>query len=70
MTYLLDINVLLAYAYSEHIFHSRVAHWITSLESKREHSKFATCAIVDLGFIRIAGRESGPAENEAAHTPQ
>ena len=57
--YLLDINVLLAFAYDEQVAHERVAHWIKQVkETESERPAFATCSIVDLGFIRIA---SGPA---------
>jgi predicted nucleic acid-binding protein len=57
--YLLDINVLLAFAYDEQVAHYRVAHWIKHVkETESERPTFATCSIVDLGFIRIA---SGPA---------
>ena len=66
MTYLLDVNVLLAYRYSEHVFHSRVVRWITSLESRSEPPRFATCSIVDLGFIRIASGNTGLAASLSA----
>ena len=57
--YLLDINVLLAFAYDEQVAHERVVSWIRLLkDSEPEPPTFATCSIVDLGFIRIA---SGPA---------
>jgi predicted nucleic acid-binding protein len=57
--YLLDINVLLAFAYDAQVSHQRVSRWIKHIEdAESEGPRFATCSIVDLGFIRIA---SGPA---------
>jgi predicted nucleic acid-binding protein len=62
--YLLDINVLLAFWYKEHVGYSRVTRWIKHVKyAESEHSTFATCAIVDLGFIRIASGKSRLAEN-------
>lgn len=62
--YLLDINVLLAFAYDEHVFHPRVSRWIKHVESEKATTPcFATCSITELGFIRIAGRRHGLAEN-------
>ena len=66
MTYLLDVNVLLAYHYSAHVFHRRALDWMTSLESRGDLSRFASCSIVDLGFIRIASGKSSLAANVAA----
>jgi predicted nucleic acid-binding protein len=62
--YLLDINVLLAFVYDEHVFHHRVSRWIKHVESEKSPiPRFATCSITELGFIRIAGRKAGLAEN-------
>ena len=64
MMYLLDINVLLAFAYDEQVSHQRVARWIRHIEStETEGPRFATCSIVDLGFIRIASGGAGLAES-------
>ena len=49
MTYLLDVNVLVALGFQQHEFHDRVAHWI----KKTSLQRFATCAITELGFVRI-----------------
>lgn len=46
---LLDVNVLLALGWKEHEAHSRV---ITRLDASQA---WATCAIVQLGFIRLSG---------------
>lgn len=64
--YLLDINVLLGYAYKQQVSHSRVARWINHIERTQPEERFATCSIVELGFIRIASGKSGLAENLAA----
>jgi predicted nucleic acid-binding protein len=51
--YLLDINALLALVFVEHEFHVRVGDWIGKLLIDAD-SKLATCAITELGFVRIA----------------
>jgi len=62
--YLLDINVLLAFAYDEQGSHQRVTRWIRHIDgTEPELPRFATCSIVDLGFIRIASGGAGLAEN-------
>jgi toxin-antitoxin system PIN domain toxin len=50
MSYLLDVNALLALGLQQHEFHQRVAEWL-----KRERfPEIATCALTELGFVRIA----------------
>ena len=51
MTYLLDVNALLALAHAAHVHHGRMEVWVRSL-SRRD--RLATCAITELGFVRIA----------------
>lgn len=51
MTYLLDVNALLALAHGAHLHHGRVAAWVATLG--RNHL-LATCSITELGFVRIA----------------
>ena len=51
MTYLLDVNVLLALAHASHTMHARVETWVKRLERR---DRLATCAITELGFVRIA----------------
>jgi predicted nucleic acid-binding protein len=51
--YMLDINALLALVFVEHEFHVRVGDWIGKLLVDAD-SKLATCAITELGFVRIA----------------
>ena len=55
MIYLLDVNVLLALGYGDHVHHARVARWLRSLPP--QGTRLATCAITELGFVRVA---SGP----------
>ena len=51
MTYLLDVNALLALAHAGHVHHERVAKWVASLGKKHA---LATCSITELGFVRIS----------------
>jgi len=48
--YLLDVNVLVALALSEHEFHTSVAMWLRALHSD---DGLMTCAITELGFVRV-----------------
>ena len=47
MTYLLDVNVLLAVIWAEHPHHQRAFEWIKG-------KSVAVCPISELGFIRIS----------------
>jgi uncharacterized protein len=58
---LLDVNVLLALAWPNHQFHAAATQ---RLESSRE--RWATCALTQLGFIRLS---SNPAAVGTAKTP-
>jgi len=49
MTYLLDVNALVALGFANHEFHDRVASWVRA----RPAPTLATCAITELGFIRV-----------------
>ena len=54
MTYLLDVNALVALGLADHEFHARVAAWIGN-----EHSReLATCPITELGFVRVLAQAS------------
>ena len=49
MTYLLDVNALVALGFAHHEFHDRVARWL-----RAEHfPPLATCSITELGFVRV-----------------
>ena len=49
MTYLLDVNALVALGFANHEFHDRVARWVRA----RPAPTLATCSITELGFIRV-----------------
>jgi predicted nucleic acid-binding protein len=52
MRYLLDVNSLVALGFVEHAFHDRTAAWVRSMASKGKPD-LATCAITELGFVRV-----------------
>lgn len=49
MKYLLDTNLLLALAWPNHEFHESAHSWW-----KKSPKRWATCAITELGFIRLS----------------
>jgi uncharacterized protein len=49
MTYLLDVNALVALGLAHHEFHTRVAVWMRS----QQFPPLATCSITELGFLRV-----------------
>jgi uncharacterized protein len=53
MKYLLDVNALVAFGFFEHVFHEQMARWVRSLAAARGDEGLATCAITELGFVRI-----------------
>lgn len=48
MSVLLDVNVLLAWAWQTHDSHAEISIWLDSL------TEFHTCALVELGFLRVS----------------
>jgi toxin-antitoxin system PIN domain toxin len=48
VTYLLDVNVLLALLWRDHDEHVKAVGWLSAIE------RFATCPLVQLGFARIS----------------
>jgi hypothetical protein len=65
---LLDINVLLAIAWPQHIHHARVKRWLLS-QSAHGKLSIATCPITQLGFLRISMNIKGfAADFESART--
>jgi predicted nucleic acid-binding protein len=50
MTYLLDVNALLALGVIDHEFHTRISKWL----HRQPALRLATCAITELGFVRLA----------------
>jgi len=59
VTYLLDVNALLAFRYATHVHYERVRKWLEGRrEAERDGLLLATCSITELGFVRVA---TGPA---------
>jgi predicted nucleic acid-binding protein len=52
MKWLLDVNVLVAIAHQGHADHQRVLLWYLSLLRKKV--RLATCAITEIGFVRVS----------------
>jgi len=52
MTYLLDVNSLLALGVRRHVFHNRVLEWIARL-TRSGIPQIGTCSITELGFVRV-----------------
>ncbi len=57
MTYLLDVNALIALGITIHEFHQRVDAWIATLDSPTD--RLATCAVTELAFVRIVPQLPG-----------
>jgi predicted nucleic acid-binding protein len=53
VNYLLDVNVLVAWGWKEHIDHERVAKWVAS-ERGQPGTGFLTSPIPELGFVRVS----------------
>jgi predicted nucleic acid-binding protein len=53
MTYLLDVNVLLALCYGEHVHNQRVISWLGKF-GREQPPNLALCSITELGFVRVA----------------
>lgn len=52
MNYLLDVNVLVAWGWSDHVDHERTVAWIGA--RRRKGTKLMTSAIPELGFVRVS----------------
>ena len=50
MKYLLDVNVLLAWHHGSHPHGARFHTWLATVEP----AELATCAVTELGFVRIS----------------
>ena len=64
MKALLDVSVLVALAWENHQFHRAARNWLET----HKGSGWATCAITQLGFIRISCQSSIFGDN--AKTPE
>lgn len=58
ISYLLDVNVLVAWGWSDHADHHRAAAWMGEMMAKRGVT-LATSAIPELGFIRVSVQRTG-----------
>ncbi len=52
MRYLLDVNALVAFGHTEHLFHARVVRWAAKVAGNNI-PEFATSPITELGFVRV-----------------
>jgi toxin-antitoxin system PIN domain toxin len=52
MRYLLDVNTLVALGHTLHAHHARAEEWLKSVLPTAE--TLATCAITELGFVRVS----------------
>lgn len=57
MKYLLDVNILVAWGWSDHLYHERVDKWIRTILSNPRAVLYTT-SIVELGFVRISVQKS------------
>lgn len=61
--YLLDVNVLVALAWPNHVHHREAQAWF----AQKGAAAFRTCPVTQTGFVRIS---SNPAFSPAAVTPR
>jgi predicted nucleic acid-binding protein len=54
--FLLDVSVLVAWGWADHVDHARAAGWIASAGPER---RFLTSAIPQLGFVRVSVQRTG-----------
>jgi uncharacterized protein len=63
MTYLLDVNVLIALSWPSHVHHELAQSWF----KRKGRNGWASCPLTQLGFVRIS---SNPKFVDGAVTPQ
>lgn len=56
MTFLLDVNVLIALFDPDHLYHEPAHRWFSSLD----HDSWATCPLTENGVARILGNLNYP----------
>ena len=64
MKHLLDINTLIALGHSAHVHHARAIAWYRALPGAT--TALCTCAITELGFVRVAVQAGLQADVPAA----
>ena len=57
MKYLLDVNVLVAWGWSDHVAHEQTAKWIAATTGQTT-SRLLTSPIPELGFVRMSVRRT------------
>lgn len=63
MKYLLDINALIALTHTGHVHHARTLAWY---RSRSREDALCTCAITELGFVRVTVQTSLQLDVKAA----
>jgi predicted nucleic acid-binding protein len=58
VSYLLDVNTLVAWGWADHADHDRAAAWVATTR-KRRGVTLLTSAIPQLGFVRVSVQRSG-----------
>lgn len=58
MKYLLDVSVLVAWGWFDHVAHEPTARWIAEVRA-RKRARLLTSAIPELGFVRVSVRRTG-----------
>jgi predicted nucleic acid-binding protein len=58
VNYLLDVNILVAWGWFDHVDHERTAAWIAAAR-RRKATKLMTSAIPELGFVRVSVQRTG-----------
>ena len=53
MNFLLDVNILVAWGWSDHVAHDDTSRWIAEIR-QAGRSKLLTSAIPELGFVRVS----------------
>ncbi|CAN5124705.1 type II toxin-antitoxin system VapC family toxin [soil metagenome] len=64
MRYLLDVNALVAFGHTEHLFHNRIVMWAATVFGNNI-PEFATSPITELGFVRVMSQAYGVSVIEA-----
>ena len=64
MKHLLDINLLIALGHAAHDHHSRAIDWYGSMQ--KANSTLCTCAITELGFVRVSVQAGLQADVQSA----
>jgi predicted nucleic acid-binding protein len=61
VTYLLDVNALIALGITHHADHGRVARWVRRLKG----DQLASCSITEIGFVRVVCGGAGLVQDAA-----